>query len=113
MFLPQLDAGLATVCAACYEQISHWIKFEEKATKSQNKTSNAETVNIQTTGALNEEEIPSEIDFVKKHNLKSLTINVTRLSQNVLGKFKVNTSFISYIYSYIIQIRNDLYIRII
>jgi hypothetical protein len=86
--LAQLDAGLATkVCAACYEQICHWIKFEEKAAESQNKTSSGKTVNIQT-AALSEEEIPSENDSVKKYNLKSFSVNITRLSQRDLDKYK-------------------------
>jgi hypothetical protein len=75
------------VCAACYQQICHWIKFEEKAAESQKKTSSAETLNIQT-AASSEGEIPSASDLVKKHNLKSFSVNITRLSQTELNKYK-------------------------
>jgi uncharacterized Zn-finger protein len=74
------------VCAACYQQICHWIKFAETAAKSQNKTSTSgETVKkVDAIVILN----LSEIDLVKIYKLKPLSVSITRLSDKDLDRYK-------------------------
>jgi hypothetical protein len=78
------------VCTACYQQICHWIKFEEKAAKSQNKTSSAETTKtVETNEHLNS----SDDDLVKILNLKPFSVSIARLSEKVLATLKSKKYF--------------------